>query len=94
MRGTDGIKLSNASATGAAATLQGGVYTLTAVATWTGGSATVEQLMPDGTTWVATDLTLSANGMADPIALPPGQYRIAIATATVVYAAVSRIPGD
>lgn len=94
MRATDGHVLENASADSAAFALAGGVYTLTAAATWGGGTVALSQEMPDGSTWVATDLSLTANGMADPVALPPGQYKITVATASAVYAAVSRIPGD
>jgi hypothetical protein len=71
--------------------LDGGLYQATAVASWSAGSATLEQLGPDGTTWLSVATALSANGGVT-LYLPPGKYRWTIATATAVYVMVTRIP--
>jgi hypothetical protein len=71
--------------------LQGGYYCLAASATWGGGSATLEMLGPDGVTFIATALLLSANGLILGY-LPAGQYKIVVATATAVYASVQSVP--
>lgn len=71
----------------------GGLGMFTATATWGGGSVTLQVLTPEGT-WVAvgTDTTLSANGAAG-FVLPNGaRIRVAIATATAVYAYASTMP--
>lgn len=93
MRGTQSVGFSGISLTTAAFELNGGVYVLSAVATFGGGSVAVEMLLPDGTTWGGvTNGSLAAAGTSDPLYLPPGQYRIAIATATAVIASLSRVP--
>ena len=71
--------------------LDGGLYQATAAATWGGGSAALEQLGPDGSTWLSVATALSANGGVS-LYLPPGQYRWTIVTATAVYTMVTRIP--
>jgi hypothetical protein len=71
--------------------LVGGLYQIAAVATWGGGSATLEQKGPDDTTWLTAATALSANGIAT-YNLPMGIYRWTIATATAVYVSVARIP--
>ena len=94
MRAVDQVKVENASATGAATNLRGGKYLFAAVATFNGGTVGVEMLMPDGSTWTAISaLSITAAGVAT-ADLPPGQYRISIATATAVYAALTRVPGE
>ena len=79
------ILLSNASATGSPAQWRGGRGVLTAVATWGGGSITLQYMGPDGTTWLPVGSALTANGMAS-FELPPGLIRAAVATATAAYA--------
>lgn len=96
MRAGESIKFGPITATTAAFTLKGGVYKASAIATWGGGSAKLEMLGPDGTTFLEVDSTNSsftANGNGN-VALPPGQYKWVIATATGVYVSVTRIPGD
>lgn len=95
MRGTESNIFQAASANTAAFTLMGGVYSVAVIATWNStGTVTLQQLGPDGTTWMTALTAISADGIAAPVALPPGQYRLAIATATGVYATIARIPGE
>ena len=42
-------------------------------------------------TWLNVGSAITANGFAS-LALPSGQYRIAITTATAVYAALTSMP--
>lgn len=96
MRATDSYSASNIAATTDAFELKGGYYKVAAVATFGGGSVAFEMLGPDGSTWLvvdATNTTLTAAGHGN-AAVPPGKYRLAIATATAVYASVVRIPGE
>lgn len=90
---SDGKAISDADETTAGFALKGGRYGVAAVATWGGGSAKLEILLPDGTTWVSvgssTDFTDDGFALVD---IPPGQYRVAIATATGVYASIDRVP--
>lgn len=76
---------SNISATPASFTLRGGQYALTATASWGGGSATLQRLAPDGTTYVTCLTALTVDGYAT-VNLPSGTYRLAVATATALYA--------
>jgi hypothetical protein len=95
MRAKDSYTASNIAATTAAFQLQGGLYAIDTVATFGGGSVKLQKLAGDGSTYLsvssATDFT--AAGFAS-VNLPPGQYRLTIATATAVYAELSRIPGE
>lgn len=86
----EAVKFSNISATTAPFVLKGGQYQYTVVATWGGGSVTLEQLGPDGSTYLTAATALTANG-GGTVDLPPGQYKFVIATATAVYAAIVRI---
>jgi hypothetical protein len=72
-------------------TLEGGGYTLDALATWGGGTVKVQAVGPDGSTLINTALTLSANGTISG-ALPAGTYQITVTTATAVYASLTSIP--
>lgn len=74
--------------------LLGGKYQLAGhSAAWGGGSLKVDQLMPDGATWVATALTLAADGTST-TDLPPGQYRFTLATTTAANAVLTRVPEE
>ena len=73
----------NVSATPAAFTLKGGVYGTSASATWGGGSVTLQKLSGDDSTWVTVLAAFTASGYAS-ANLPPGTYRLAVATATAV----------
>lgn len=94
MRGTESFKAANIAVTPAAFVLQGGVYCLDAIATWGGGSLTLTRLGPDGSTYMTAATALTADGSSGAIALPPGTYKFTIATATAVYASLTRIPGE
>jgi hypothetical protein len=87
--------LANAFNLGSASSAQfqitGGFYCLDAIATWGGGSVTVQRVGPDGSTLISTALTLSANGTIEGY-LPPGTYQITVATATAVNASLVSIP--
>lgn len=97
-----GIKAKNASAPTSAVELKGGKYLLVASATWnTSGTVGVDVLSADGVTWCPVVMYTSdggsliaikaANGTAV-MDLAPGQYRLNIATATAVYASLTRVP--
>lgn len=73
--------------------LEGGLYQVSATATWGGGSAVLEQLGPDGATWLTVALAISVDG-GGTYYLPPGQYRWTVATATGVYTSVCRTPSE
>lgn len=79
---------SNISSTPATFQLKGGNYGVTVTATFGGGSVTFNKLSQDGTTWVPVVPAFTANGYAN-VSLPPGNYQLAIATATAVYAEVT-----
>jgi hypothetical protein len=94
MRSPEAVLFSNISATPAAFLLEGGAYVLDVVATWGGGSVTLNRLGPDGSTYLAAVTALTATGTSGAVALPKGRYQLAIATATAVYASVVRVPGE
>lgn len=71
--------------------LIGGYYCLTASATWSSGTVTVQAVGPDGSTLINTALTLSANGQSLGY-LPAGTYQITVATSTAVYASLQSVP--
>lgn len=73
--------------------LRGGRYQLAAIGTWGGGSATFEQLGPDGSTYLTVGTAITANG-TQVVEVPEGSFRWTIATATAVSVAVCRIPGE
>ena len=87
---TENISWGPISATPATFQLRGGNYSLQANATWGGGSVTLSRLSGDGSTFVSTGMSLTANGMVVQN-LPYGTYQLTIATATSVYADVAAI---
>lgn len=87
--GGDGKIFTGISATTAAFPLLGGVYGITASATWGGGSVALQTLAADGTTWVQALSAFTSNGYAT-ISLAPGQYRFSVSTASAVYLALAR----
>lgn len=95
MRSADGKLLSNLSDANdqVAFTLAGGLYGIDYIATWGGGSATLEKLAGDGSTYVTAATAFSASGFVS-VYLPKGTYRVTVATSTVVYIAINRIPGE
>lgn len=75
--------------------LAGGYYQLAATSSnWNSGNLKVDQLMPDGTTWVqSATLALTANGVVFGY-LPPGQFRLTLTTTADAAAALARVPLD
>lgn len=98
MRADDGKKFTNVAAAAITADtflLDGGVYTMDAIASnW--GTAALQRLGPDGTTYLTLDtaLALSANGTSGPVALLAGRYRVNAAGITAAYISVLRVPGE
>lgn len=95
MRATDTLKTQNASVTTAGQTLYGGKYAMVIIATYGGGTVKLQYLGPDGTTWLdvgtSTTFTAAPAGIIT-VDLPPGQYRLNIATSTGVYVTLCRVP--
>jgi hypothetical protein len=89
--GGDGQVFSNISATPAAFTLLGGTYCMTVSASFGGGNVQFNILSLDGVTWIPVQNAFTSNGFAI-LDLPPGQFQLAITTATAVYAAIVRRP--
>lgn len=80
----------NISATTAAFILKGGLYGVTANATWGGGSVTLQRLAADGSTYVTCLTAITADGYAT-VSLPPGTYKLAVATASAIYVDITAI---
>lgn len=101
---TESFQLANKAAGSYPFTLQlGGQYQLAAHATWSAGSLTLQQLMPDGVSYVslfgmpsnATPNTYVATLAADGVlyyTLPPGSYQLVFATGSALSAAVTSVP--
>ena len=95
MRAVDGYLAENINDTTAAFMLRGGLYGVDVVANFGGGSVKLQRVAADGSSLVSvsssTDFT--ADGYAT-VNLPPGSYKLTIATASGVYANIRRIPGE
>jgi hypothetical protein len=87
----ESVLFSNLSATPAQFALEGGEYAMFVSATWGGGSVTLQGLAADGTTLVSLMPAFTSNGYGY-LDLPPGQYTLAVATATAVYISICRVP--
>ena len=81
---------SNQSATSDAFLLKGGLYGVEVTATFGGGSVTLQKLAADASTYVTCLTAFTAAGYAT-VSLPPGTYKVAIATATAVYVDITAI---
>lgn len=92
MRATESVKFDTIAATTAAFTLTGGVYVFSAVATWGGGNAVIQEQLQDGTSYAPTHTALMVDGITPPLYLPPGSYRLAITTATALVGNITRVP--
>lgn len=94
MRAQQAIAFSNIAATTAAFECTGGTYVLSVKATGF-GTVKLTALLPDGVTYgdVANG-SLTADGMTAGLSLPPGQYKVNIASATAVYATLVRVPEE
>jgi hypothetical protein len=88
-----GVSFSNISATPTSFSLRGGLYGVTSKGTWGGGSATLQRLAPDATTYITVLTAIAADGYAT-VSLPPGTYQLLIATATAVYVDIIAIATD
>ena len=84
------VNFSNISATPTAFLLRGGLYSVTAMATWGGGSVTLQRRAADGTTYVTCLTAFSADGYAT-VSLPDGTYRLRVATSTAIYVDITSI---
>lgn len=84
------FNLLNASANSTNFTLRGGQYGMTVNATFGGGSVTLQRLAADGVTFVTCLTAFTAAGYAT-VNLPGGTYRIAVVTATAVFADVTSV---
>ena len=73
--------------------LDAGAYGLTLHATaW--GTASLEKLLPDGTTYVIVAIAIAADGYVE-IHLPAGQYRLVLAGVTALTGEIAMIaPGS
>lgn len=80
----ENVFITNKSATTGPFNLMGGQYGVTAIGTWGGGNAALQKLAADGSTYVTCLTAFTVNGYAS-VYLPPGQYQLAITTATGVY---------
>jgi hypothetical protein len=87
---TQSVQFSNIAATTAGFSIYGGSFGFSVVATFGGGNVVLQLLGPDQTTWLNAATALTANGFQS-LTLPPGIYRIAITTATAVYAALTSV---
>jgi len=78
-------------------TLKGGRYLFGVTATFGGGSVALQGLLPDGSTY-ATVPDIAGNAVSlttagwKTVDLAPGQYQIAITTATGVSASAASVP--
>ena len=63
----------------------GGKFMLQAISGgWGGGNAQLQEMGPDGSTWLNVGTAMTANGV-QVLDLPPGSYRAVITTATGVW---------
>jgi hypothetical protein len=95
MRATDSFVASNISASSPAFSLHGGLYAITAVATWNSSGWTLQRYAADGTTLVTvmTEFTANFYGTID---LPYGKYILTMASGSpsVGYIEIVRVPGE
>lgn len=88
---TQSFQFAGISATSAPFYCDGGNCALTVSATFGGGNIQLQILSFDKVTWINVGSPITANGFVS-LSLPPGQYRLAITTATAVYAALTSVP--
>lgn len=87
----DGYDLQNKAAGTYLFHLLGGLYALTATATWGGGNLALNILGPDGSTYVPVLPAITSNGFAT-LSLPKGAYEFVGTTASAIYARIVSIP--
>lgn len=88
--GHDYVAFTNKGAGNYDFSLLGGEYGVVVTATWGGGSVTLSILAPDGVTYIVVAAAFTADTFAT-YDLPAGSYRLAVATSTAAYMAVSGI---
>lgn len=89
---TDRVVYSNqAAGTLTPFTLRGGSYWIETSSTGA-GTIDLQKLGPDGTTYTARITQITAVAGQQTISLPPGTYRVVIATFTANYVEITRIP--
>lgn len=93
VNGAENVSFTGKSATVGPFNLSGGLYGVTAIATWGGGNATLQKLAADGSTYVTCLTAFTANGYAT-ASLPPGIYQVSITTATAVGVDIVKIPAS
>lgn len=95
MRGQEAARpFVNAAAGSATFELRGGKYACDFTGTGT-GTVDLSRLGPDGTTYIACGLTqITATTGSQVLDLPPGQYKVTVATFTANYVTITRIPSD
>jgi len=89
----DTYAASNISATTAALVLTGGRYGIDYVASWLGGSVTLQKLAGDHVTWVTAATAWLANGYAV-VDIPGGTYRLLVVSSSSIYVTITRIQGE
>ena len=94
MRAGENVSFSNISADTDPFVLRGGRYGVEVAGDFSadGSTVTLERQAGDGS-YVTCLTGFTAAGYAT-VDLPPGTYRVAVDTATAVYADVQRIPGE
>jgi len=91
VRATEAFKYKNVGAgTYGPFVLYGGIYQISAVG-FVSGSAILQELGPDGSTWLDVSNSITANG-GDTIYLPPGQYQWVTTTDPSLSMTVVRVP--
>jgi hypothetical protein len=99
MRATDSLNVANATTSSASKVLSGGSYSFAAsFANPSALSAQVQQLLPDGVTFLPIGSAAAhANGIQT-LSLPPGTYQIKISgtpgAGETVSASLCRVPND
>jgi hypothetical protein len=67
--------------------LRGGLYQISAIATWGGGNVAFNQLGADGVTWLPVVDALTANGVST-VYLPTGEFQLAPSSLAVAASGV------
>jgi hypothetical protein len=85
------VMIENGSATSPPVYYSGGLGVVSVILT--GGNVTIEQLGPDGVTWLAVTAAITTSSRSPNNNLAPGQYRANVAGgATGVWARIDRVP--
>jgi hypothetical protein len=91
MAATESHQGSNLAATSSTFTVAGGKFSLDVVGSWGSGSAQLELLGPDFSTWLNAGSSVTSNTIQT-LDLPSGQYRVVITGgASAVYFALTKV---